>query len=374
MAEWTRVTVRASSGLSGGRRPGSRSASIVLPEPGGPIIKRWCGPAAATSRARRPRAWPRTRPGRVPGRIRPGGVPVAAPAMRTGPAAPGPARSALPPRGPARRARAPPRARRRGCATRPDGAVASARAIMPGTWRSAPLRPTSPQKANPSVRAGLISPVATRRPTAMGRSRPAPPLRTPDGTRLTVTRRRGQGSPLERTAARTRSRASRTAASGSPTMVKPGSPLETSTSTETRRPRAPLSVADATAASMRKNGRARGRIKPTDLGRSMAIGGQSGCEYPGKTLSCWRTERAPSSGPTRRRVLTLDWAPDCRIGISSRRRQVEHPGPSGNTNLVLDPGGWVLVYAGLWFPLDTLLLTPPFKPRSRNSKGSEGSC
>ena len=49
-------------------------------------------------------------------------------------------------------------------------------------------------------------------------------------------------------------------------------------------------------------------------------------------------------------------------------------GPSGNTNLVLDPRGWVLVYAGLWFPLDTLLLTPPFKPRSRNSKGSESSC
>ena len=40
---------------------------------------------------------------------------------------------------------------------------------------------------------------------AIGRSRPAPPLRTPDGARLTVTRRNGQGSPLESTAARTRS-------------------------------------------------------------------------------------------------------------------------------------------------------------------------
>ncbi len=39
-AEWTRVTVRASSGLSGGKRPGSRSASIVLPEPGGPMMSR----------------------------------------------------------------------------------------------------------------------------------------------------------------------------------------------------------------------------------------------------------------------------------------------------------------------------------------------
>ena len=33
-------------------------------------------------------------------------------------------------------------------------------------------------------------------------------------------------------------------------------------------------------------------------------------------------------------------------------------GGSGNANLVLDTGGWVLVWLGLWFPLDTLLFTP----------------
>ena len=33
-------------------------------------------------------------------------------------------------------------------------------------------------------------------------------------------------------------------------------------------------------------------------------------------------------------------------------------GPSGNANLVIDSGGWVLVWVGLWFPLDTLLFTP----------------
>ena len=38
-------------------------------------------------------------------------------------------------------------------------------------------------------------------------------------------------------------------------MVNPGNPFDTWTSTETGRPRAPLSVADATAASMRENGR-----------------------------------------------------------------------------------------------------------------------
>ena len=33
-------------------------------------------------------------------------------------------------------------------------------------------------------------------------------------------------------------------------------------------------------------------------------------------------------------------------------------GASVNANLVLDSGGWVLVWVGLWFPLDTLLFTP----------------
>lgn len=33
-------------------------------------------------------------------------------------------------------------------------------------------------------------------------------------------------------------------------------------------------------------------------------------------------------------------------------------GASVNANLVLDSGGWVLVWVGLWFPLDTLVFTP----------------
>jgi hypothetical protein len=33
-------------------------------------------------------------------------------------------------------------------------------------------------------------------------------------------------------------------------------------------------------------------------------------------------------------------------------------GSSGNANLVLDSGGWVLVWVGLWFPLDTLVFAP----------------
>jgi hypothetical protein len=48
----------ASSNDNGGRMPGNRRASIVLPAPGGPIISRLCPPAAATSSARRANAWP----------------------------------------------------------------------------------------------------------------------------------------------------------------------------------------------------------------------------------------------------------------------------------------------------------------------------
>ena len=61
--EWIRVTSSASSSVSGGRRPGSRRASIVLPVPGGPARRRLWRPAAAISSARRARAWPRTSPG-----------------------------------------------------------------------------------------------------------------------------------------------------------------------------------------------------------------------------------------------------------------------------------------------------------------------
>jgi hypothetical protein len=76
-----------------------------------------------------------------------------------------------------------------------------------------------------------------------------------EGARFAVILSSGQGRALERIAARTRSRASRTAASGSPTMVKPGRPFETWTSTETGLPTAPFRVAEATAASMQGNGR-----------------------------------------------------------------------------------------------------------------------
>ena len=59
-AECTRVASRAWASSRSGRRPGRRWASIVLPAPGGPTIRRWWPPAAATSSAARARGWPRT--------------------------------------------------------------------------------------------------------------------------------------------------------------------------------------------------------------------------------------------------------------------------------------------------------------------------
>ena len=52
------LTSSISEGSSGGRIEGSRRASIDLPAPGGPIIRRLCPPAAATSSARLAVSWP----------------------------------------------------------------------------------------------------------------------------------------------------------------------------------------------------------------------------------------------------------------------------------------------------------------------------
>src|SRR5215469_10099372 len=51
-------TSRSSAGDSGGRIDGSRAASIDLPAPGGPTIRRLCPPAAAISKARLALSWP----------------------------------------------------------------------------------------------------------------------------------------------------------------------------------------------------------------------------------------------------------------------------------------------------------------------------
>ena len=119
--------------------------------------------------------------------------------------------------------------------------------------RSAPGRRRRPC---PGSGVGLSPPVARSSPTAIGRSRPAPPLRRPR-------RRQVDGDPAQRPGQTAREDGGpdhgHTIAPrqrpGRPTMVKPGRPLETWTSTETGRPTAPLSVAEATEASATENRR-----------------------------------------------------------------------------------------------------------------------
>ena len=97
----------------------------------------------------------------------------------------------------------------------------------------------------------LTSPVAARTPSAIGRSNDDPALRTSAGARLTVTRCGGNSKPEFRIALRTRSRLSRTLASGRPTIVKVGSPNDTSTSTWTGQASTPKTAAVRTQASTR---------------------------------------------------------------------------------------------------------------------------
>src|SRR5690606_25589408 len=82
------------------------------------------------------------------------------------------------------------------------------------------------------------------------RSKAAPTLRMSAGARLTVMRSPGNGKPELRMAVRTRSRLSRTVASGRPTTVRPGSPGDTSTSTDTATGSMPTTAAAASRASM----------------------------------------------------------------------------------------------------------------------------
>ena len=77
---------------------------------------------------------------------------------------------------------------------------------------------------------------------AIARSIPGPALRRLAGARLTTIRCSGNSKPQLTSAARTRSRASLTAASGRPTIVNPGRPRWTSTSTRTGRAEMPSRV------------------------------------------------------------------------------------------------------------------------------------
>ncbi len=130
----------------------------------------------------------------------------------------------------------------------PRRAKAATIGRTPGTDRTSPPSDSSPISASRPPPARTCS-EPSRIPTAIARSSDEPALRRSAGARLTVIRRGGWTKPAFRRAPRTRSRASWSAASASPTMVKPGSPGATSTSTRIIRPSRPLRVADGTMAS-----------------------------------------------------------------------------------------------------------------------------
>ena len=210
--------------------PGSRFASIVLPLPGGPIIKMLCPPAAATSSARFAVCWPRTSL-KSNGNIsvscsnsnactRNGGadnVPKLSAfsssrtsfSVRTG-------KTSTPSTTAASRAFAAGTINLRIPWSRASTAIGS----TPGTARTAPSKPSSPIIRKPLSSRACSAPYAPRMPTAIGKSNPDPSFFRSAGARLTVIRVVGRSNPEFRIADCTRSRLSRTAVSGRPTMLK----------------------------------------------------------------------------------------------------------------------------------------------------------
>ena len=275
-AEWIIVVSNARSRPRAGSRPGRRWASMVLPAPGGPSRRRWWPPAAAASMARRAMTWPRTsaRSGSA------ASAPTSGAGAGGGHGAPRASTSTSSDRLRAdrtsRRATSAASASHPGGTTGVDSSSAATSGTTPGTLRTEPSSPSSPRKASPCTASAGTASAATRTPTAMARSSPAPLLRTPDGARLTVMRVIGQGSPLDSSAARTRSRASRQASSGRPTTLNAGRPLATWTSTETGRPSAPSNVADGTMASIAASLRWAGPHPRGGGGRARQWGGEAG--------------------------------------------------------------------------------------------------
>ena len=172
-----------------GSMPGSRSASIVLPAPGGPCRKRWWPPAAATSSgapglapgpttsARSGSGRPRRRPAAGRGSAaRPGGP--ARPAPRRGASATTSAQAARPPSTATPGTSEASAALHSGhhhlaCRRR---AAASTAGSTPRTGRTRPSRPSSPDRHDVGERAGrdrLAAPRARAQATARSKPRAA---------------------------------------------------------------------------------------------------------------------------------------------------------------------------------------------------------
>ena len=215
--------------------PASLLASIVLPAPGGPVSSRLCPPAAATSSARRGSSWPRTSD-KSPSAAGGGGGGEARTSGRracsgrfSASSASGSDRAVQTSRPSTTHASAAfcgGRSRR----VSPRRRAATAIGRTPRMPLMAPSSESSPRTTVSSIAWRVRQPEVASRPSAIGRSNDEPALRTSAGARLTVMRWWGNSNPEFLMAERTRSRLSRTVASGKPTIVKWGSPNDTSTS------------------------------------------------------------------------------------------------------------------------------------------------
>ena len=239
----------ASSTVIAGNKPANRSASIDLPEPGGPAMSTLWPPAAAISSARLAAAWPLTSAMSGPQRVT--GMAVVCRGVQPSLAMSASPSAVLPGGKKARTTSSRWRARTTRAAgtsaassALPGGStscaviccVCSARLVAsaPRTGRSSPDSESSPANSYPASWLASICPLAARMPNAMGRSKRPESLGRSAGARLTVMRLLvGNSSPAFCRADRTRSRASFTSTSAKPTSVKLGNPLARCTSTVT---------------------------------------------------------------------------------------------------------------------------------------------
>ncbi len=197
----------------------------------------------------------------------------------------------------------------------------------PRTGRNVPSSASSPTKSVPSRAPASTTPAAHSMPTAIGTSKAAPSLRRSAGARLTVIRRGGSLNPLFSSAPRIRTRPSRTPASGSPTMLQPGRPTATSTSTSMAAASIPTTAAEATRANMPRvfasrvptlRGRRRARYGPLG-GRRLVI--RPGAGRPGR-FQRRRLEREAQAQARVERRLEGDRLAVVRVLVQRRAAHV----------------------------------------------------
>jgi hypothetical protein len=250
-SECTALTSRASPTARSGNIVGNRSASIVLPAPGGPTIKTWCAPTADTNSASTMSGCPSTSAMSIC-------VPMAnfskvgalvslareSALLATTPFAPWILASSA--RCPIDSTSMPPASSASIwlaigttiCRT-PAALAAITIGNTPRTGRSDPSSASSPMCAVRATDDASQTPAATKIETAMPTSNAEPNLGTLAGERFTVMRLAGNAKPELAQAARTRSLASLSDASGKPTKMKFGRLLETSASISIRVPESP---------------------------------------------------------------------------------------------------------------------------------------